>query len=78
MAPDTCVTADGIPLPRVIIDGRHFSRAGLPLPLRAMRLPGVSGTLDFSATLALLHRLRELKSAHTTALILSDAQAEPV
>ena len=43
-----------------------------------MRLPGVSGTLDFSATLALLHRLRELKSAHTTALILSDAQAEPV
>ncbi|MBF6560173.1 MAG: hypothetical protein IVW56_07785 [Candidatus Binataceae bacterium] len=62
----------------MIIDGGHFSRAGLPFPLRAMRLPGVSGTLDFSAKLALLQRLRELKAAHTTALILSDAQAEPV
>lgn len=43
-----------------------------------MRLPEVGATLDLSQKLDLRARLEALRNAHTTALVLSEAQSEPV
>src|SRR5258708_37634284 len=66
-APEQTVTAHG----------KFLSRAGQKFFFKAMRLPDVSATLDFSQKLKLRKRLDDLKTAHTTGLILSEAQAQP-
>ena len=43
-----------------------------------MRLPEVGASLDFSQKLALRCRLEELKLAHTTGLVITEAQSQPV
>src|SRR5690242_21707765 len=43
-----------------------------------MRLADVDGSLDFSQKLALRKRLDELAAAHTTGLVLTEEQSEPV
>ena len=58
--------------------GKFFSKAGQKFFLKAMRLPEVGGTLDFEQKVALCRRFDELKSLHTTGLILTEAQANPV
>jgi hypothetical protein len=57
--------------------GKFLSRAGQKFFFKAMRLPDVSATLDFGQKLKLRKRLDDLKTAHTTGLILSEAQAQP-
>jgi len=55
-----------------------LSRAGQKFFFKAMRLPDVSATLDFSQKLKLRKRLDDLKTAHTTGLLLeAKAQAQP-
>ena len=66
-APEQTVTAHG----------KFLSRAGQKFFFKAMRLPDVSATLDFSQKLKLRKRLDDLKTAHTTGLLLSEAQAQP-
>jgi glycosyltransferase involved in cell wall biosynthesis len=58
--------------------GKFLSRAGSKFFFKAMRLPDVNATLDFSQKLKLRKRLDDLKTAHTTGLILSEAQSQPV
>ena len=66
------------PTHRITAHGKFLSRAGSKFFFKAMRLPDVSATLDFSQKLKLRKRLDHLKSAHTTGLILSEAQSQPV
>ncbi len=66
------------PLRSVTPHGKFFSRKGQKFFLKAMRLEGVSATLDFEAKVRLLGRLDELKQVHTTALILTEAQSNPI
>ncbi len=66
------------PLRSVTPHGKFFSRNGQKFFLKAMRLEGLSATLDFEAKVRLLGRLDELKQAHTTTLILTEAQADPI
>ena len=61
----------------VTTHGKFLSRAGQKFFFKAMRLPDVSATLDFSQKLKLRKRLDDLRTAHTTGLILSEAQAQP-
>ncbi|HVN29497.1 MAG TPA: hypothetical protein VMT64_13460, partial [Candidatus Binataceae bacterium] len=58
--------------------GKFFSRKGQKFFLKAMRLDGVGGTLDFDAKLRLLSRFEDLKQAHTTALLLTEEQSNPI
>jgi len=66
------------PMRPVSVHGKFFSRNGQKFFLKAMRLPDVSATLDFEQKVRLLGRLDGLRQAHTTALILSEAQSNPV
>ncbi len=66
------------PLPSVIPHGKFFSRKGQKFFLKAMRLDGIGASLDFQAKVRLLNRLDALKQAHTTALILTEAQSNPI
>src|SRR5579871_807415 len=66
------------PLRSVTPHGKFFSRKGLKFFLKAMRLEDVGSTLDFEAKLRLLSRLDDLKQVHTTALILTEAQSNPI
>ncbi len=66
------------PLRSVTPFGKFFSRNGQKFFLKAMRLEGVGASLDFEAKLRLLRRLDDLKQAHTTALILTEAQSNPI
>src|ERR1700683_2382246 len=66
------------PLRSVAPHGKFFSRKGQKFFLKAMRLDGVASTLDFEAKVRLLGRLDDLKQAHTTALILTEAQSNPI
>src|SRR6202035_1111033 len=43
-----------------------------------MRLAGVGATLHFEAKVRLLARLDDLKQVHTTALVLTEAQSNPI
>ena len=65
-------------LPTVAVHGKFLDRAGRKFLLKATRLPDVAGSLDFSEKLALRKRLDEAASAHATALVLTEAQAETV
>ncbi|MGO9455028.1 MAG: glycosyltransferase [Candidatus Binataceae bacterium] len=61
----------------VVTQGKFFARAGHKFFLKAMRLQGVGAALDFDGKLRLRRRLEDLKQAHTTGLILTEAQAQP-
>jgi GT2 family glycosyltransferase len=65
-------------LSTVQVHGKFLSRDGGKFLLKAMRLPGVGGTLDLSEKLVLRRRLDELAAANVNALILTEAQAETV
>ena len=64
--------------PTVTAQANFLSRSGQKFFFKAMRLPEVGASLDFSQKLALRHRLEELKLAHTTGLIVTEAQSQPV
>jgi glycosyltransferase involved in cell wall biosynthesis len=66
------------PLRSVTPHGKFFSRKGHKFFLKAMRLEGIGGCLDFEAKVRLLARLDDLKQVHTTALILTEAQSNPI
>jgi len=66
------------PLCSVTPHGKFFSRKGQKFFLKAMRLEDVGATLDFDAKVRLLARLDDLKQVHTTALILTEEQSNPV
>ena len=71
------LTDTAVPL-TVTVQAKFFSRSGQKFFFKAMRLPSVGASLDFSQKLALRHRLEELKLAHTTGLIVTEAQSQPV
>ena len=75
---DVATMIDVEPLRSVTPHGKFFSRKGQKFFLKAMRLDGVGATLDFDAKVRLLGRLDELKQVHTTALILTEAQSNPI
>jgi hypothetical protein len=60
----------------ILAQGKFFSRAGQKFFLKATRLADVPATLDLSQRLVVKHRLQSLREAHTTALVLSEKQAE--
>jgi glycosyltransferase involved in cell wall biosynthesis len=62
----------------VSTQAKFFRRAGKKFLLKAMRLAGFSGDLDFNEKLRLRKRLDELASAHINTLILSESQADTV
>jgi len=65
------------PAQRITLHGKFLSRAGQKFFFKAMRLADVSATLDFGQKLKLRKRLDGLKAAHTTGLVLTEAQAQP-
>src|SRR5260221_4535947 len=58
--------------------GKFFSRRNQKFFFKAMRLPDVTATLDFAQKLKLRKRLDDLKTAHTTGLVITEAQAQPL
>jgi glycosyltransferase involved in cell wall biosynthesis len=64
--------------PAILAQGKFFSRAGQKLFLKAIRLADVQPALDLGQRLVLKHRLQDLQHKHTTALVLSEEQAESV
>ena len=69
---------DTVALPAISAEAKFFSRAGYKFFFKAMRLPDVGASLDFDHKLALRRRLEELKLAHTTGLVVTEAQAQPL
>src|SRR6202046_5833368 len=65
------------PPPRITPHGKFFSRTGQKFFFKAMRLTDVSGSLDFGQKLKLRKRLDDLRAAHTTGLVLTEAQSQP-
>jgi O-antigen biosynthesis protein len=65
-------------IPTITAQAKFFSRSGQKFFFKAMRLPEVGPSLDFSQKLALRRRFEELKLAHTTGLVVTEAQAQPV
>ena len=63
--------------PSVTAHGKFLSRAGQKFFFKAMRLSDVGGSLDFSQKLKLRKRLDDLKTSHTTGLVLTEAQSQP-
>ncbi|HVA80442.1 MAG TPA: glycosyltransferase, partial [Candidatus Binataceae bacterium] len=64
--------------PSLTAQAKFFSRGGQKFFFKAMRLPEVGASLDFGQKLALRRRLEELKLAHTTGLVVTQAQAQPM
>src|ERR1035437_5162616 len=64
------------PVQRVTPHGKFLSRAGQKFFFKAMRLADVSGSLDFAHKLKLRKRLDDLRTAHTTGLVLTEAQSQ--
>ncbi|MGA3229042.1 MAG: glycosyltransferase [Candidatus Binatus sp.] len=62
---------------RVTPHAKFLSRAGQKFFFKAMRLADVSATLDFAQKLKLRKRLDDLRTAHTTGVVLSEAQSQP-
>ncbi len=62
---------------RVTPHGKFLSRAGQKFFFKAMRLDGVGATLDFSHKLKLRKRFDDLRAAHTTGVVLTEAQSQP-
>ena len=65
------------PVQRVTPHGKFLSRAGQKFFFKAMRLADVSGSLDFAHKLKLRKRLDDLRAAHTTGVVLTEAQSQP-
>ncbi len=65
------------PVQRVTPHGKFLARAGQKFFFKAMRLADVSATLDFAHKLKLRKRLDDLRGAHTTGVVLTEAQAQP-
>lgn len=65
-------------IPTITAQAKFFSRSGQKFFFKAMRLPDVGPSLDFGQKLALRRRFEELKLAHTTGLVVTEAQAQPV
>jgi len=57
--------------------GKFLSRAGQKFFFKAMRLADVGGSLDFAHKLKLRKRFDDLRAAHTTGVVLTEAQAQP-
>ncbi len=57
--------------------GKFLSRAGQKFFFKAMRLDGVGATLDFAHKLKLRKRFDDLRAAHTTGVVLTEAQSQP-
>jgi len=57
--------------------GKFLSRAGQKFFFKAMRLADVSAKLDFTQKLKLRKRLDNLRTAHTTGVVLTEAQSQP-
>lgn len=64
--------------PAIVAQGKFFSRAGQKFFLKGMRLPEVGAVLDLSRKVELCSRLEGLRDAHTTVLVLDEAQSEAV
>jgi glycosyltransferase involved in cell wall biosynthesis len=62
----------------VIAQGKFFSRAGHKFFLKGIRVGDLGTGLDLSDRLFLRRRLLALKESHTTALILTERQADEV
>ena len=69
---------DAEPMRLVTSHGKFFSRKGEKFFLKAMRLEGVGSRLDFEAKVRMLGRLDALKQVHTTAVILTESQSNPI
>src|SRR5713101_3895040 len=63
---------------KVISRGKFFSRLDRKFFFKAMRLDAIGDSFDFNQKLALRRRFDEISKAHTTGLILKEAQAEPL
>ncbi len=72
-----CVTSVNHKVPNVSRDGKFFSRLGQKFFFKAMRID-CTGDADFDQKVALRKRLDELRLAHTTGLIVTERQAEPL
>ncbi|HKM99990.1 MAG TPA: glycosyltransferase [Candidatus Binataceae bacterium] len=72
MRPDTISSHHAI-----LTQAKFFARSGHKFFLKATRLEGVGAALDFDGKLKLRRRLEDLKHAHTTGLILTEAQSQP-
>ena len=66
-----------IPHHLVTTHAKFFSRSGHRFFFKAMRLDGVGSALSLNEKLKLRGRLENLKEAHTTGLILTEAQSQP-
>ncbi|MFZ0888493.1 MAG: glycosyltransferase, partial [Candidatus Binataceae bacterium] len=64
--------------PAFTVQGKFFFRSDRKFFLKAMRLKGVQPPRDFSEKLALRDRLLKLTEAHTTGLVVKEADAEAV
>lgn len=62
----------------VTAEAKFFSRSGQKFFFKAMRLSDVGASLDFTQKLALRRRLEDLKLAHATGLVVTEAQSQPV
>jgi glycosyltransferase involved in cell wall biosynthesis len=69
--------ANSDPVQHLTPHGKFLSRAGQKFFFKAMRLADVSATLDFAHKLKLRKRLDDLKAAHTTGVVLTQAQSQP-
>src|SRR5271163_3132000 len=63
--------------PSVTAHGKFLSRSGQKFFFKAMRLADVSGSLDFAQKLKLRKRLDDLRTSHTTGLVLTEANSQP-
>jgi glycosyltransferase involved in cell wall biosynthesis len=70
------LTTDASPS-AIQVHGKFLSKSGSKFFFKAMRLDDVGSTLDFDAKLKLRRRMEALKGAHTTGLILTQANAQP-
>ena len=66
-----------VPVQRVTPHGKFLSRAGQKFFFKAMRLADVSASLDFTQKLKLRNRFDNLRTAHTTGVVLTEAQSQP-
>jgi glycosyltransferase involved in cell wall biosynthesis len=62
----------------VLAHGKFFSRAGSKFFFKAVRLEPLKGEPDLTAKLRLRRRFGELREAHTTAIVVKEADAETV
>src|ERR1022692_4636609 len=69
---------DAEPMRPITPHGKFFSRKGEKFFLKAMRLEGTRSRLDFEAKVRMLGRLDALKLVHTTAVILTESQSNPI